>query len=273
MIKLSPKEIKKIELDILKYFHNFCEENNLTYFLAYGTLLGAVRHKGFIPWDDDIDIFMPRNDYEKFFKKFYKKNKNKNIEIISIYNNQKFYVPIIKLINKNTFLDEKCNKYQFPIGIWIDIFPLDNMSSDLEKSLSLHRTVRFYNFFRYHKIWNFKFLKNEKIIENIKICTHKLIQVLIYFVSLKYLILKIDDISKKYKKEDNSKYIGYVASYDNSFLLERDWFKERVLLDFEGYKFWAPKEWDKVLKNNYGDYMKIPPENKRKGHLIEAYWK
>jgi len=273
MKKLNIKEIKQIELSILKFFHEFCEENKLTYYLAYGTLLGAVRHKGFIPWDDDIDVYMPRKDYEKFLKEFDKKNTNELFKTISVYDYTNYYIQFAKLIYTKTTVYEKRLCVDIPIGIWLDIFPLDNMSNDYQKAILLHKKVKIFNILRVHKIQNFKFSANKNIMDNFKVLIHKIIQKLIFFIPLKYLMRKINNLSQKYKNEEYSKYIGYVASTDNSFLLEREWFKERVLIVFENYKFWVPKEWDKVLKNNYGNYMQLPPENKRVDHLIEAYWK
>ena len=268
MNKLDRKEIKQVLLDILIHFHKFCEENKLTYYLAYGTLLGAVRHKGFIPWDDDIDVYMLRKDYDFLIKNFNNLNNIKNLNLLSIYSNIKYYKSFPKIVNNNTITNEKI-KYKFPIGLWIDIFPLDNMSNSYKKAFSLHRKVKLIQFFFNYKVYNLRTINSRyKILKN---TIHCLIKFFVFFIPNKYFIRKIDDISQKYK--DNSRYIGYVASDTKKPVLEREWFKERVFLDFEGYSFWAPKEWDKVLKNNYGNYMQLPPENKRIGHLIEAYWK
>ncbi len=268
MKKLTFEEVKQVALEILIYFHKFCEENNLTYYLAYGTLLGAVRHKGFIPWDDDIDVYMPRNDYEKFLKLFDKNNSNRDIKLVSIYKDE-FYLPFLKLINNQTIVNENII-YKIQIGIWIDIFPLDNMSNDYKKALFLHKKARRVMFLADHK--RFKFNVSGNLFQKLKNIIHKLIQKLIFFVPLKYLLIKIDTISKTYMEKEMTKYIGHVNDVKVE-IYESILFQSKILLDFEGHKFWAPKEYDKILTQYFGDYMKLPPENERISHKIEAYWK
>lgn len=258
MKNLSMEEVKKIELEILNFFHDFCEENNLKYYLAFGTLLGAVRHKGFIPWDDDIDIYMPRDDYEKFIKIFY--DKYNQLSILCVDNNVQYYLQYAKLVKNGTVILD--NLYQF--GICIDVFPLDNLLNDYKKSLFLIKVVNLLRIIKDSKL----FCYNKITIKNI---IHKIFKYIFFFIPTRYLVVKINNLSKKYKREIDSKYVGYVASATKKPVLRREWFKERVLLDFENYKFWAPKEWNKVLENSYGNYMILPPENKRINHSIEAY--
>ena len=121
---LSMDEIKSVELEILKYIHNFCIENDIKYFLNYGTLIGAVRHKGFIPWDDDIDICMFRKDYEKFIDLF---SKDDGIyKILSLETDDKYYNNFMKVINSKTKIEDERNYKTYDLGIFVDIFPIDS---------------------------------------------------------------------------------------------------------------------------------------------------
>ena len=269
--KLTISEIRQIELDILKYFHRFCEENNLTYYLAYGTLLGAVRHKGFIPWDDDIDVHMPRTDLERLVKIFNEKNTNKNIGILTIYNNPNFYMPLVRLVNKNTIIDrKKIFDINCDVSIWLDIFPLDNMSDDYKEALSLNRKAKTFRWLANQKI--FKFNMNTSFSQKIKNIFHKIIKFSLRLVSSEYLMKKIDKISKKYMQPEMTKYVGWAANFKTN-IYQSSYFKERVLLEFEGDKFFAPKEYDKILTEYFGNYMELPPEDKRIGHnMEEVYW-
>ena len=117
MKKITPEEIKKIQLDLLIQFAEFCKKNNLYYCLAYGTLLGAIRHKGFIPWDDDIDVIMPRPDYEKFCKLVAEKKIATSLQNNSTY-------PFVKIIDTRTLVRERFAQKE-EVGIWIDVFVLD----------------------------------------------------------------------------------------------------------------------------------------------------
>ena len=120
---LSMDEIKSVELEILKYVHDFCEKNDIKYFINYGTLIGAVRHKGFIPWDDDIDICMFRKDYEKFIELFSKDDGK--YKILSLESSDKYYNNFIKVIDSKTKIEDERNYKTYDSGIFIDIFPMD----------------------------------------------------------------------------------------------------------------------------------------------------
>ena len=145
MKKLQLSEVKQIELDILKNFASFCNEHNLNYVLAYGTLLGCIRHNGFIPWDDDIDVFMLRDDYEKLlsmknlFEDKFSKLKFKNL------GDKDYPFGFLKITDDTTRVEEKEIESKYQYGIWIDIFPLDKVSADKKKHLRNIKKIDFWN--------------------------------------------------------------------------------------------------------------------------------
>ena len=115
--------IKEIELSILDYIDDVCKTNHIKYYLAYGTLLGAIRHKGFIPWDDDIDIYLLRDDYMKFVK-IVNEQRNDRYEILSIYNDDSYNYEFAKVIDKRTALNASNFIINKKEGVWVDVFPL-----------------------------------------------------------------------------------------------------------------------------------------------------
>lgn len=263
--ELSLEEKKKILVSILSKVHNFCDENNLKYFLTGGTLIGAVRHKGFIPWDDDIDIYMPRNDYEEFLYKFNKESER--YQLISLKTDG-YYLPFGKVIDTRTILIENVDS-DYKMGIYLDIFPLDNLSSNYNAALSLYKEVSFYR--RLLAIKNATSDSKRKPYMNFLL---KVGKVVIMPVSRKWILSKIDMISQKYREDTSSQYIGAIcaAFYGEKEILKSEWFTERCLLEFEGGKFWAPKDYDAFLTQLYGDYMQLPPEEKRVTHHDNKAW-
>ena len=131
MKELTLQEMKEIEFSLLKEFRTFCEQNNIRYYLAYGTLLGAIRYKGFIPWDDDVDVLVPRKDYNRVIELF---KDHENIKLYSTERNKKYGYPFAKLCDMNTLKIEGIVKNGVVQGVEIDIFPLDYWENDLEKA-------------------------------------------------------------------------------------------------------------------------------------------
>ena len=142
MEKLSLEELKKVELDILIWFADICEQEKLNYTLSYGTLLGAVRHKGFIPWDDDIDVAMPRPDYEKFIE--YCNTHETHYKLIDIHNDKGYNYLFAKVYDPNTTIVEKyANRFKANYGVYIDIFPVDGFGDDLDYALKFYNQYKF----------------------------------------------------------------------------------------------------------------------------------
>ena len=261
---LSLREIQKEELKILEKVTQFMEEYNLRYTLYGGTLLGAVRHKGFIPWDDDIDIAMPRPDYDKFIKLFTKNNKYNNIIILCPENNNSFR-PYCKVVNKNIRFEEGSFCDQDKRYIWIDIFPIDGMPSNDKKIKRNHRIMRVYGKLIYLHHYKINIFYGKQFFKNL---IKLILKPISLFVTNNTMIKK----ATEHKYED-SKYVGNVIwgrGLKEKHL--KSVFEEYTELEFEGKKFKSIKKYNDWLTREYGDYMTPPPENKRITHNVKA-WK
>ncbi|HOZ54116.1 MAG TPA: LicD family protein [Bacilli bacterium] len=269
MKKMSLEEIKKIELDMLKYLKKICDDNKLTYFLCGGTLLGAIRHQGFIPWDDDIDILMPQEDYIKLFEIF--KN-NINYDILTPYNSKDYYYFFSKIVDKRTVLNEIGLPKIKGMGVYIDIFPLYGLSKNNPEDFMNNVKLEFQNFV----------FSKWKLYYADEIFLKRLFKMIIYFP--KYLFLsktnwhvrkeRILKMIEKYSFKYSEKIAFPLAKYGLKEILGKKVYSKTVNVKFEDEYFSAPIGYDEYLSNLYGDYMKLPPVEKRKTHHhFDAYWK
>ena len=239
-------------LKMMKAFHEVCNKNHYKYYMLGGTCLGAVRHKGFIPWDDDMDVGMLRDDYERFCKeaerilppylelRFYKTEKNSPFHFI-------------KLINKNTTLVER-NFKNYTEGLYIDIFPLDGI-----RKYNVIRKFRFKWIRVLHAlIMNHCYTKDNR--ETLKVCFE-------FFAKKIDLSLLHHWLEKAMTREcayNNSSYLcNYLGAWGAREIIPAKVFGTPKLYQFEDSEFYGPVNADEYLKNLYGDYMQLPPENKR----------
>lgn len=262
---ISVEESKSIQLALLKSVHAFCVENGLRYTLAYGTLLGAVRHKGFIPWDDDIDIAMLRSDYEKLVSGF----RHEYIKIYDYRNDDLYCYGFAKAIDTRTVLEEKTTMANFGIGI--DIFPVDDMFDDEQSCKDLIKSI-----LPLKRKFRCKLLKPSP--KNVwwKRIAIRLASILVLPYNLKDLVVKINDAIKG-KGMANSKYVGVLVgtSLTEKCYMPRKWFEEYRHIEFESNDFMCIKDTDEFLSYEYGDYMQLPPEDKRTSpHTLNGmYWR
>ena len=264
MKKINLEESKKIELDILSFVAEFCDKNELKYFLAYGTLIGAIRHKGFIPWDDDIDIWMPRDDYNKLMEIF-QSSETGHYKLIRPTDKNSYH-PFIKVIDTRTTKIEEGVKYKNGyLGIDIDIFPLDGQpSNDAEYEKWYNKLQKYYRLYPYLILDHCKKMKRIVALPIIKIISG----------GKKHILKKTAQLHAKYPYNESD----FVGSIDccYSYIGDRqkkEYFCDFVEVEFEGRFFKAPIGYHEVLTNIYGDYMQLPPEEKRvTHHSNKVYW-
>lgn len=262
-------ELHKAELEIAKYFVDICEKNNLRYFMLGGTFLGAVRHKGFIPWDDDMDFGMPRKDYEKLHD-LLNKNESEEYKYKNFRNsNIKTYFsrienPTVSIIDNSAIRKDIRNA-------WIDIFPLDGMPSGkikqaIHKFRILLTRVRM-QYSQFDEIVN-QDLPGRKKHEQILIDLGNVIQPQ-RFVNKKRAFEKMDKLLKKYPY-DSSKMVGnHMGIYKFRETFDKKIYEEVDKYLFEDTFFYAPQNYDLVLTQLYGDYMLPPNDQDKNKHRTE----
>lgn len=268
--EISLDTSQKLVFDILKFYKNICDKNGLKYYIAYGTLIGAVRHKGFIPWDDDIDVFMPRKDYIKLVEIM--KNLKGRYQLVSFEVNKKFTAPLPKIIDTDTILIQQYDLYErVKLGLYIDIFIIDNAGDSYEEASNFYRES--------YSVYTKWFKSDLKLFLNDKSKIHSILG---FIKRLPYKIKGISHYLTKFNEVseiNNLKKTDYVAitnsgssKVDKNIFLASD-FGEGMTLEFEDFLFRAPKNYEKLLSVEYGNYMELPPKNKQVSHhSYKLYW-
>ncbi len=264
MREIGLDDVKKIEIEILNTLVTICEENHLRYFLTAGTLLGAVRHEGFIPWDDDIDVGMPRRDYEKLKLILHNRILDEKYQLLS-YENHGTKYNFMKMVDVRTVLYEKYMAEA--TGVWVDIFPIDGLPNSY--FLTRLKCIKL-EFWR--RILNISIARSECGKTKYRKLVKGFLQPIVKLISVNYMCRKINSVFAKYDF-DSSNYVGEVSEgFSYKARIERKDYDEDVVM-FEGRRYIAPKGKDKLLTQIYGDYMTLPPEDKRIQHEFKAYWK
>lgn len=257
---ITMEELRAIQLDILDKIHAFCTERGIRYSLGGGTLLGAVRHKGYIPWDDDIDIMLPRPDYDRFLKEFEGKYAELNLQHYE--NDITCCIPFAKVYDNRTVLIEKVQKS----GIYIDVFPIDGLPEESR----IHEYLTLYHKYL-HKIYFMTpfYLVTGSLMNRIKYYVKKVL-----FPPRKKYIADFYSylLSFNFGKSVNAGAICGV--YAEKELMPRKTFESYITVEFEGRHYMAIRDYDAYLTKHYGDYMQLPPKEKQVSHhVFTAYWK
>ena len=262
MNRINGTELKMLELNILQVVHDFCVRHEITYYLCGGTLLGAVRHGGFIPWDDDIDIYMPRDDYERFIGLF---TSVSGFKVLDFQHSAGYYLPFAKVCDDRTVVKETLVEDVPECGVYIDVFPLDGLSNDFK----IAKKVLMRNAF-YMKINSVLSLKKSKV-KDCKSAVKRIMQVML---PQKLVVQTIVRNARRYKYKE-SDFVGVAFGfYGVREVLSKEIFASRVEIKFEGRSFYAPVGTDQYLTALYGDYMQPPPLEKQvTHHSFVPYWK
>ena len=264
-------ELKKIELNLLVQFDEICRKNGFFYSLAGGTLIGAIRHKGFIPWDDDIDVLMPRPDYERFIS--HCENNHVPFRLISNRTIKDYCDLYAKAVNPDTVIKEDITDKDESInGVFIDIFPIDGLGSTKKEAIKNFRRTSFERELLNASFWN-KFVRSKTrawYYEPVRLVFFALSR----FVDSNKLSKKIDKKVKQINYEDSAIVGSVYGSYREKEILEKSIYSDLIEVEFEGHMLYALKEYDTYLRALYGDYLKLPPKEKRVSHhYFDAYWK
>lgn len=263
--ELSLKEIQKVSLDILSQIIVLCRELNLRYYVIYGSLIGAIRHKGFIPWDDDLDLMMPRTDYERLITYFMENTDSlAPLELFEPRAKREYPYMIARISDSRYLLDVE-NEKSYGIGIFVDIYPFDGLGNTKKEAVRYGLTG--------DRISSLCFQATRKRFEigTTRSLFRKIIK---YPVFLFAKTVGKDCFQKRLaemagrKEYDDSEYVGCVVwlSGGQKDIFKREWFEQTADCFFEGIQVCIPKQYDKILRHIYGNYMQLPPVSEQKGH-------
>jgi len=259
MRPITQTELRSIQLDLLQKIADFCESHGLRYFLCGGTLIGAIRHKGYIPWDDDIDIAMPRPDYDQFIKTF---NQPENYyQVESLDTNPDYAYSFAKVFDNRTILTEL--HYTGDIGVYVDVFPADGVKS----ASQIYKIQRLRQFLHTKRANYYKRTLSKKIVNTIG-------KLLLLPFSAHQIATWMDNVARKYAFGSLPK-AGVIANpFGPGEMVDKSVFESDIYQEFEGRKYRVPVGYDTWLRSVYGDYMQLPPERDRvTHHTFEAWWK
>ena len=266
MKKMTNKELKKCMLDILEYIDGVCRKHKIKYSLYYGSLIGAIRHKGIIPWDDDIDLIMLNKEYEKLVKVL-KKEKGR-YQFVDHSTNSSYVLTFGKVVDTKTFIKQDNIDEGNMNGVYVDIFSFNNIPD--KPSKFYYYRLLFYQLLLYSYVETGVDKKDKLYI------VKKVRNFVARILGKEFLYKKYDNLCKKYNDKKRDCLMSNWPEYQrpiNEEICYRKNYKDYMDVDFDGIKAMIIKNYDEVLKAYYGDYMTPPPKDKQVFHGYDAYWK
>ena len=269
MIALEPTVIKQLELELLLAFNGICIENDLTFYISGGSLLGAVRHQGFIPWDDDIDVSMPRPDYERFRTLFKEKQLFPDYIKMACFEDGNFEQPYMKIFDSRVHVTNDHYLDSEVPYLWMDVMPVDGLPDDRQESEEIFKKIARIRRIMLAGVSKASFGNSmfKRIIKQLVFRPY------VSMVGVRTLSQRIVDIAKANNYED-SNYCAAVTwgLYGIGERMQKSKFEEVTTVFFEGYAIPTMACYDTYLSGLYGDYMQLPPIEKRVSHEMHAVW-
>ena len=259
--------LHQVDMDIAKAVVALCDKHNLTYYMLGGTMLGAIRHQGFIPWDDDIDFGMPRQDYEEFLK-IAPKELPQGLKVVNYRNTRKFQYYITRILDQDTQVEEERigNDSRYTCAS-IDIFPIDGTPNN-----PILRKIYYFRVLYHRALMSLCY--KDSIDRQRK--RGKLEKALLWVMER----IPVNKLTTPYKQKckidkllrsqdvNNSQYIGNImGAYRTREIVPAQFYGKGAYYTFEGVQFRGLEKYDEYLTHTYGDYMQLPPEDKRKTHF------
>lgn len=251
------QELRAIQMGILDDVHRFCERRGIRYFLSSGTLIGAVRHKGYIPWDDDIDIYMPRADYERFLREY---DGGERYRVLNPRREKHYYYTFAKVVDLRTRMVEKETR-GYEIGVYMDIFPVDYVTDSLQERRRIFRLK-----YLLYKIRRCKISQENYLASRLAWLCYRYLPVSVGMLDRwieRLIILREPTTTVCNMTEAGPKMKGCFPAEDIASAVD---------IEFEGKRYKTMVGYKDYLERTYGDYMTLPPADQRVTHKFEAYW-